>query len=224
MIPRVLIVVVSILLSDSLNTANCQVWTPPVRRLSFLHVVRQPPNQRELQLTDTQVEEVSRIRNQAKDGYRAAMENATNFEGQDRSDFLRMAYQDTHKIADEKVKNMLTDQQLTRAKQLVLRARFESEGIVSLIHSEDVDDQLRLLRLPDEQKADLIEKNREAEEDLQKKLIQLKLEYQLAVKKLKVQSQADIFSFFDEGQRKIITRALGAEPPEPKTPLERFER
>lgn len=132
---------------------------------------------KELELVDDQVEKIRELQQEMQKQMGEIFRNAANVSGDNMGQMMREAQKVVRERTEEKLAKVLLPHQVQRLKQLKLQMQLRNRGVHAL-----AGDQLSsALGLTDEQKQQLMEKQREAQQKLQERFQQLREQMQQEV-------------------------------------------
>lgn len=140
-----------------------------------MSMLKLPQFKKELELLDDQVEEIMMIQEEMRTQTREIFKDA-NF-NRDAAQVVREAHSAIRKQTEERLEEVLLPHQLKRLKQLQFQMLLRSRGANSLTSGALAE----TLKMSDEQKAELAEKQKESQAKLQEEINQLRKKYQQEV-------------------------------------------
>jgi len=140
-------------------------------------MLRMPQFEKELELVDDQIEKVRELQQEMQKQTREIFRNAANASDGNVSQMMQEAQKVIRERTEEKLAKVLLPHQLQRLNQLKLQMQLRSRGLHALAGDQLAD----ALALTDEQKQQLMEKQREAQQKLQERIQQLREQMQQEV-------------------------------------------
>ncbi len=130
-----------------------------------LSMLRSRQYQEELALSDEQMEKVTAVQQDLQRQMREMFRKSAEIGG-DGAGLLGEAQAALREKADERIKEILLPHQVKRLNEIMVQARIRSRGATGLLD----DNLFGTLRLTDEQKKELAEKQQEAQRELQEQI------------------------------------------------------
>ena len=140
-------------------------------------MLRMPQFEKELELVDHQIEKIRELQQEMQKQTSEIFRNAANVSGDNVGQMMQEAQKVIRERTEEKLAKVLLPHQLQRLNQLKLQMQLRSRGV----HAVAGEELAGALGLTDEQKQQLMEKQREAQQKLQERMQQLREQLQQEV-------------------------------------------
>jgi hypothetical protein len=167
--------------------------------------------QNELDLLDEQRAEIAAAQQEAMKTADAAHEVARNLDdSRERSAILATALTQANVIFDSSIRDILTQQQVSRLEQIVLRSRYKAGGIQWVLNSADVCPKIETLEISDEQLKEIERRSDDAESTKQRRLQELRNAYHEGVSRVTDEIYRQVLEPLTAEQRRKINELMGA--------------